>query len=60
MHDSDVLKVINLSMLKSHSSYSVTASVKNYMGVPSDLLTGEISGEFLHTHRSIGRGVWVL
>lgn len=55
-YDSDVLKVINLSMLKSHSVYGATASVKNYMGVPSDLLTGEISGEYLNTHRTIGRG----
>ena len=55
-YDGEVLKVINLSMLKSHSNYGVTATVKNYMGVPSDLLTAEISGEFLHTHNSIGRG----
>jgi len=55
-YDSDVLKVINLSMLKSHSVYGATASVKNYMGVPSDLLTGEIAGEYLNTHRTIGRG----
>jgi hypothetical protein len=54
--DSEVLKVINLSMLKSHVVYGVTASVKNYMGVPSDLLTGQITGEYLHTHRTIGRG----
>ena len=55
-YDSDLLKVINLSMLKSHSVYGATASVKNYMGVPSDLLTGEITGEYLNTHRTIGRG----
>ena len=55
-YDSNVLKVINLSMLKSHSVYGATASVKNYMGVPSDLLTGEISGEYLNTHMTIGRG----
>ena len=56
VYDSDALKVINLSMLKSHSVYGATATVKNYMGVPSDLLTGEIGGQYLHTHRTIGRG----
>jgi uncharacterized protein (DUF362 family) len=55
-YDSERLKVINLSMLKSHVNYGVTASVKNYMGVPSDLLTGEIAGRYLHTHSTIGRG----
>lgn len=55
-YDRDGFKVINLSMLKSHTIYGVTASVKNYMGVPSDLLTGEIGGQYLHTHRTIGRG----
>jgi hypothetical protein len=55
-YDSEALKVINLSMLKSHQNYGVTASVKNYMGVPSDLLTGQITGEYLHTHSTIGRG----
>lgn len=55
-YDSNVLKVINLSMLKSHIVYGVTASVKNYMGVPSDLLTGQITGEYLNTHNTIGRG----
>ena len=56
IYDSERLKVINLSMLKSHVNYGVTASVKNYMGVPSDLLTGEIAGRYLHTHSTIGRG----
>jgi hypothetical protein len=55
-YDSDSLKVINLSMLKSHTVYGATASVKNYMGVPSDLLTGEIAGRYLHTHSTISRG----
>ena len=55
-YDSEVLKVINLSMLKSHVVYGVTASVKNYMGVPSDLLTGQITGQYLQTHSTIGRG----
>jgi hypothetical protein len=55
-YDSEKLKVINLSMLKSHSVYGASASVKNYMGVPSDLLTGELSGQYLNTHYTIGRG----
>lgn len=56
VYDSDRLKVINLSMLKSHQVYGVTASVKSYMGVPSDVVTSEITGQTLHTHSSIGRG----
>ena len=55
-YDNERLKVINLSMLKSHSVYGVTASVKNYMGVPSDVITSEISGRSLATHSTIGRG----
>ncbi|MBD3172536.1 DUF362 domain-containing protein [Candidatus Bathyarchaeota archaeon] len=55
-YDSDALKVINLSMLKSHLAYGVTACIKNYMGVPSDVLTSEITGRDLHTHGTIGRG----
>ncbi len=48
-YDSDRLKVINVPVLKSHSGYGVTASVKHYMGVGSDKLT--------HTaHRSVGAG----
>ena len=55
-YDDEKLKVINLSMLKSHTIYGVTASVKNYMGVPSDLLTGEITDDYLNTHSTIGKG----
>jgi hypothetical protein len=55
-YDGEKLKVINLSMLKSHTVYGVTASVKNYMGVPSDLLTGEITDDYLNTHSTIGKG----
>lgn len=55
-YDSERLKVINLSMLKSHSAYGVSASIKNYMGVPSDVITSEISGRSLATHSTIGRG----
>lgn len=38
-YDSDKLKVINMPVLKAHATYHVTASVKNYMGVPSDKLS---------------------
>ena len=49
-YDSGRLKVINVPVLKSHSIYGVTASVKHYMGVVSDRLAG-------HTpHRSVGTG----
>lgn len=42
------LKVINMPVLKSHSAYSVTASVKHYMGVQSqDLGNG---------HQTVGTG----
>ena len=34
-YDSEKLKVINFPVLKSHSGYGVTASVKHYMGVVS-------------------------
>jgi uncharacterized protein (DUF362 family) len=49
-YDSDRLKVINLPVLKSHSIYGVTASVKHYMGVASDRLSGHSA------HRSVGTG----
>jgi uncharacterized protein (DUF362 family) len=55
-YDTESLKVINLSMLKTHLVYGVTASVKNYMGVPSDVLTSEITGRNLDTHKTIGKG----
>lgn len=37
------LKVINMPVLKSHSIYGVTASVKNYMGVESEVLNGGLA-----------------
>ena len=49
-YDSGRLKVINMPVLKSHGLFQVTAAVKNYMGVPSDMLTGRRS------HNSVGRG----
>jgi hypothetical protein len=47
-YSSGKLKIINVPVLKSHSTYGVTASVKHYMGVPSQTLTG--------THSVIGDG----
>ena len=46
--DGDILKVINMPVLKSHSWLQVTAAVKNYMGVPSDRLTRTIPGGRAH------------
>ncbi len=37
-HYEDNLKVINLPVLKSHSGYGVTATLKNYMGVQTESL----------------------
>lgn len=47
-YDSKRLKVINAPVLKSHSTYGVTASVKNYMGVVSQPLT--------NAHSAVGQG----
>ena len=44
------LKVINMPVLKSHQWLQVTGVVKNYMGVPSDMLTGG------RAHRSVATG----
>ncbi len=46
------LKVINLPVLKSHSNYGVTGSLKNYMGVQSE----EINGGLANGHTSIATG----
>jgi len=47
-YDHDRLKIINVPVLKSHSSYGVTASVKHYMGVVSQPLT--------NAHNFVGKG----
>jgi len=47
-YDHDRLKVINVPVLKSHSSYGVTATVKHYMGVVSQPLT--------NAHDFVGKG----
>jgi uncharacterized protein (DUF362 family) len=52
-YDSDKLKVINVPVLKTHMIYGVTASIKNYMGVPSDKLT---AGLGYRAHRTVGDG----
>jgi len=46
------LKVINLPVLKSHWSYGVTASLKNYMGVQSEGLNGGLA----NGHASVATG----
>ena len=52
-YDGDRLKVINVPVLKSHSTYGVTACVKNYMGVLSDKLTRELGAR---SHDTVGKG----
>jgi len=52
-YHSERLKVINVPVLKSHSIYGVTASVKSYMGVLSDRLTSMLGAR---SHNTVGRG----
>jgi hypothetical protein len=47
------LKVINLPVLKSHSDYGVTASLKHYMGVQSQ---GEGQAGLANGHSSVAAG----
>ncbi|MCL2792508.1 MAG: DUF362 domain-containing protein [Spirochaetaceae bacterium] len=51
-YNSEILKVINMPVLKSHRLFQVTAAVKNYMGVPSDILTRNRG----RAHNSVGTG----
>jgi len=53
MYDSNRLKVINMPVLKSHGGYGVTACVKHYMGVVSDMLTSQLGAR---AHQTVGRG----
>jgi hypothetical protein len=46
------LKIINLPVLKSHSNYGVTGSLKNYMGVQSEVINGGLA----NGHNSIATG----
>jgi hypothetical protein len=52
-YDRYSLKVINVPVLKTHSTYGVTACVKHYMGVPSDKLTTRLGSR---THNTIADG----
>lgn len=49
-YDTDRLKVINMPVLKSHTTHGVTACIKNYMGTTSDKLTKQ------GAHNSIALG----
>ena len=55
-YNSDILKVINMPVLKSHRGFQVTAAVKNWMGVPSDMLTRQLHGGRGRAHNSVGTG----
>lgn len=48
-YDADRLDVINMPVLKTHSIYGITASVKNHMGVVSTALASE-------SHGAVARG----
>ena len=48
------LKVINMPVLKSHWTYGVTASLKNYMGVQSE--GSAVSGGLANGHGTVGTG----
>ncbi len=52
-YDSNRIKVINMPVLKSHSGYGVTASIKHYMGVVSDKLTSQLGAQ---AHWTVGNG----
>ncbi len=52
-YDSDRLKLINLPVLKPHSIYGVTGSIKHYMGVTSDTLTWRAGAR---AHNYVGAG----
>jgi hypothetical protein len=53
VYDTDRLKVINVPVLKSHQEYGVTGCVKHYMGVVSDILTGQLG---TRAHTSVAAG----
>ena len=54
--DSGRLKVINMPVLKSHFRYGVTASIKNYMGVPKGHVVPAVHSSIPHEHFSIALG----
>ncbi|MCL2374348.1 MAG: DUF362 domain-containing protein [Treponema sp.] len=51
-YNSEIFKVINMPVLKSHWTFHVTAAVKNYMGVPSNWLASPVG----RPHNSVGTG----
>jgi len=51
-YNKEKLKLINVPVLKSHNEYGVTACVKNYMGVLSDIY----GGGFSEGHETVGDG----
>jgi len=51
-YNSEILKVINMPVLKSHRIFQVTGAVKNYMGIPSDQLSRATG----RAHNSVGTG----
>ena len=52
-YDSDVVKLINIPVLKAHWLYRGTACVKNYMGMPSQNLSKKAGGD---PHNSVALG----
>jgi len=52
-YNSQRLKIINVAVLKTHLNFGVTASVKHYMGIPSDFLTEQHGAR---THPTIDEG----
>jgi len=49
-YEKDRLKIINMPVLKSHTTYGTTGAIKNYMGVPANDMTGS------NPHNSVGSG----
>ena len=47
-YDKSRLKLINMPVLKSHNATGVTASVKNYMGVPSIHMTSNVHYDLIY------------
>jgi hypothetical protein len=52
-YNSQRLKVLNVPVLKTHVIYGVTACIKHYMGVGSDMQSREAGGR---AHNSVGSG----
>ena len=52
-YDSDIVKLINMPVLKYHWLYRGTACVKNYMGMPSQNLSSKAGG---NPHHSVALG----